>query len=1252
MKRTFKIFAFAILAALQVSPVLAETLSKKSSFGYDDQGFLIRETVEPEIANSCLQTNYTLDGFGNRISKAVSACSGVTGPSGWSAATRTSSSSYSADGNFPLTTTNALGHTESRTFTANGEIDSMVGPNGLATKWEYDGFGRKTKEIRADGTYTTWGYFRCPVAGTNCPASIGGVAPLWVLIERHFRTTDTTNWPEQRQYFDAQNRLLRIQKEGFTDAQGVVPLWVQDTEYDALGRVSRKSNNYDPALSAPAWSDFSYDALGRVVQERRPGSDISGTLAVTIYQFNGLTTSITNPGNQTKTTIKDAQGQVATVIDSASNSITFAYDAEGRVTNTNASGSVVSLTYDQRGNKTSMADPAMGSWTYAYNVFGELVSQTDSFNRSVTSAYDKLGRLIKRTEPDLVSDWSFDKMFDGSACGKSIGALCEVRADNGYRRTYTYDSLARLANTSNSLDGGPTLATISVGYASDSGRIISRTWPTGFKATYTYTSRGYPREVVAGGSVEFPETMNMTVDAMDPNGNVTAYRQGGQLIRTDKVFNKSTGVLVSQTVSKDGAAVGSILKHAYTYDNLDNLLQRADDSAGVGIKESFSYDNLNRLREYLIIGNEISPPKTTSVLYDARGNITYKSDVGQYIYDSARANRLQSISLAVPAGAPPNTGTRTLSFAFDDTGGKSVNGLPTGHGNVTQTISQDTVNGRHTYRRQSYTSFNMPVATTFGNIVNGVAGAAERTLTFTYGPEHQRIKQQVQLAPGAPAAFKASTTWYLNGEDSLGLTYEKEVFVSGMTEHRHFVSMAGMVFAVRTTRAGSLGGQPATSGRYLHHDHLGSIAAISDELGAVVERLAFDPWGKRRYANGNSDPLDQIVGQNTARGFTMHEHLDEVGVIHMNGRIYDPLVGRFLSADPFVQSPQNLQSYNRYSYVLNNPLTYTDPSGHFSLKRFLRGIVGAVVGYFVGPWVGGFFQSYGPLATNIATGFAGGFTGGVISSGTLKGGLYGGLSGGAFRAIGYYGESGAWSPATYVAAHAATGCITESISGGSCKSGAISAGFSKWATVEGPDFGDFGNGVKSIVVGGTASVLAGGKFEDGAITAAYGYIFNQLKGGLAAVQKGARGFAAMASDMATGGYETVEPEVWGRTGAGERFRVDGVFMEKGGQTLLGSASIVVCEVKCGPTSDLSERQMRVYTAISKNDFVLEGPRAASVAAKAGLSLNEAGQLRIPSDRFGGTFLGVYEGSNAQFSKRGQSVNWGAIFTGVPFRSVD
>ena len=113
--------------------------------------------------------------------------------------------------------------------------------------------------------------------------------------------------------------------------------------------------------------------------------------------------------------------------------------------------------------------------------------------------------------------------------------------------------------------------------------------------------------------------------------------------------------------------------------------------------------------------------------------------------------------------------------------------------------------------------------------------------------------------------------------------------------------------------------------RYFIADHLGSIAVITDETGAVAERLSYDAWGKRRYPNGDDDPAGSIASL-TTRGFTGEEHIAELGLVNLNARLYDPELGRFMAADP-IANPFDAQNLNRYTYALNNPLTITDPSG-------------------------------------------------------------------------------------------------------------------------------------------------------------------------------------------------------------------------------------------------------------------------------------------------------------------------------------
>lgn len=114
---------------------------------------------------------------------------------------------------------------------------------------------------------------------------------------------------------------------------------------------------------------------------------------------------------------------------------------------------------------------------------------------------------------------------------------------------------------------------------------------------------------------------------------------------------------------------------------------------------------------------------------------------------------------------------------------------------------------------------------------------------------------------------------------------------------------------------------------YLHTDHLGSVVVITDQWGASSETDSYDAWGKRRYTSGQDAPSGSITSS-IPRGFTFQEHLDDVALIHMNGRVYDPLLGRFISADPYVQHPWSTQGFNGYTYVRNNPLSLTDPSGY------------------------------------------------------------------------------------------------------------------------------------------------------------------------------------------------------------------------------------------------------------------------------------------------------------------------------------
>ena len=120
---------------------------------------------------------------------------------------------------------------------------------------------------------------------------------------------------------------------------------------------------------------------------------------------------------------------------------------------------------------------------------------------------------------------------------------------------------------------------------------------------------------------------------------------------------------------------------------------------------------------------------------------------------------------------------------------------------------------------------------------------------------------------------------------------------------------------------------------FLHRDQLGSIVAITDLNGKLVEARHFDAWGKvLSITDGNGNKLENLL---LDRGYTGHEHLASVGLIHMNGRLYDPTLHRFLMPDNYIQDPFNTQSFNRYGYCLNNPLVYVDQDGEWVLQEVL-----------------------------------------------------------------------------------------------------------------------------------------------------------------------------------------------------------------------------------------------------------------------------------------------------------------------------
>jgi RHS repeat-associated core domain len=349
--------------------------------------------------------------------------------------------------------------------------------------------------------------------------------------------------------------------------------------------------------------------------------------------------------------------------------------------------------------------------------------------------------------------------------------------------------------------------------------------------------------------------------------------------------------------------------------------------------EYFHYDNLNRLTYYSSYGREVN--------YDGKGNITSKSDAGDFIYNTP--------------GKP-----------------YAVSGIATSLSSVIPQRNQSV----------TYTSFKRPLRIE----ENGY------TADFTYNDAHQRVKMELK-----ENGNKELTRYYMGGR------YEIDDRKTGGLLEKLYIG--GDYYSAPAVYVRDNSGSWQIY--YIVRDYQGSVTHITDNNGEVIQKLSYDAWGNLRTPTGwaPGNPPNLFLG----RGYTGHEHLQQFGLINMNARLYDPVVGRFLSPDPYVQAPEMTQNFNRYTYAMNNPLKYTDPDGEFwhivigaaiggfanwathGFKFNAKGLgyfgVGAAVGAgsaALGGWVVGATQSAG-IITGAAVGAGTGAVTGTVSSVALNG---------------------------------------------------------------------------------------------------------------------------------------------------------------------------------------------------------------------------------------------------------------------------
>ncbi len=666
-----------------------------------------------------------------------------------------------------------------------------------------------------------------------------------------------------RTYYDALDREIGTRSKGLNG----------DYSYsyqtlDRFGRVVANSLAFRSDEIAQVTST-DYDVLSRPVSTTFPDNSIESIAYSTGSSVNSHAIAIktvTNSLQQATGYFYDGQSRERKVVDALSSEVYYSYDAQG-----NLSGTEVR--------------PVSGASVFhgiVYDALGRKIQLDDPDTGITTYKYNALGLLYETTDAmNQVIRYAYDVLERQTVrIDRATGA--------SQSHSWVYDNatgagVGQLASVSGVDTEG---AVFTERYNYDNlGRLLtttntikgeSYTSTTHYDSLYRVDGLTYPGGFTARYRYSDYGYLQAIENAHGSVGNTTVYWEASDDDAFGNItgYSQGNGVVTSKAFDPQTGLIeriaairnsNSIQNHVYDFDTEGNLNWRED--AVRSITEHFCYDSLNRLT-HSNVGSSCSSGKT--ITYDYHGNITSRSDVqGNQMYrygSNAGPHAVTSIGNGNP-------------YTYNAKGEMLSGGGKTG---------------------LTYTSYGKPTHMQKGSYYTDIA----------YDSNQNRI----QRIDGGNT-FVETTTY-------IGKLYEK-VVTSQKTLERFYIGDS-VIRIEETTSNGNYNERTV----YLHQDHIGSVAAKTDEAGNIIESLANEPWGKQLSDSWNGTEKAQGYNpEETDRGFTGHEHLTGVGLIHMNGRVYDPAIGRFMSPDPIIQDPLNTQSYNRYTYVFNNPLRYVDPTG-------------------------------------------------------------------------------------------------------------------------------------------------------------------------------------------------------------------------------------------------------------------------------------------------------------------------------------
>ncbi|MBK8834346.1 MAG: RHS repeat protein [Anaerolineae bacterium] len=700
---------------------------------------------------------------------------------------------------------------------------------------------------------------------------------------------------ESHQLVDGFGRNLQAQVNDTTAGYRLLTSGLMD----GLGQTRYASGSYQASglagtgyvtptwASIPTYSAPAYDALGRqVVDEAR---SFTTTLYSSTLSYQGWKTIATDANGKPSAREADAFGQLITVTEYLSNATisqatTYAYDYQGNLVKlVDALGNTTTITYDLLGRKLGMRDPDMGVWGYQYDGNGNLTVQTDARGQQVQFLFDALNRPIETRDPN--ASWTLEKRYyDEAGYGLSKGRRTRAEA-------YVGGALNNTIATTHDARGRVTLDRRSIGGENydtqasydSANRALTSTLLTGEVLTPSYNSLGQAYALSGSqGYVNgaFYNYLGKPSEIQLANGLSQLTNYFG--VDTPAAFGTSQfgrlrQICVGPTAAgncyddqRTGGTTATQLNLVYWFDNLGNLTEMGDRSAGYTVGGS---GHTNHTYAYDDLNRLISGSASGGEFPNFSSAWTFDG-LGNM---TSKAGMVQGYSASGPSSVRPHA-VITSSSALDGNYNYDANGNMTTwmDASVTYTQSWDAQNRL------------------------GSVTASTKNTAWVYDADGARVSKN----------DGAITTVYIGGS--------VEVQISGtlrLTTTYYFFGGARIAMRV---------GANVT---FLHGDRLGSASLATDAAGNVLSQERYYVWGSASMMSGTM-PTD-FQWQNQRR-------LDEAQagrLYDFNARFFMPVTARFISPDSIVPNPADPQSLNRYTAMANNPLRFTDPSGHRDQKH-------------------------------------------------------------------------------------------------------------------------------------------------------------------------------------------------------------------------------------------------------------------------------------------------------------------------------